>query len=100
MTRVAVLGTSSGGIEALRFIMAALPEDLPVAVCAVMHTAPESPGIIPEILNRVSRLPVSHPRDRERLKAGHVYIAPPDYHLLLAPGRLRVTKSPRENRFR
>jgi len=100
MTIIVVLGTSSGGIEALRMIVAALPEDFPVALCVVMHTAPESPGVLPDILDRASRLVALHPRDRERLKPGRIYVAPPDYHLILEPGRLRVTKGPRENRFR
>jgi two-component system chemotaxis response regulator CheB len=100
MTRIVVVGTSSGGIEALRTIVAALPEDFPVAVCVVMHTAPEAPGVLPDILGRASRLVAVHPRDGERLKAGRIYVAPPDYHLVLEPGRLRVTKGPKENRFR
>jgi two-component system, chemotaxis family, protein-glutamate methylesterase/glutaminase len=100
MTRIVVLGTSSGGIEALRTIVAALPEDFPVALCVVMHTAPEGPGVLPDILDRASRLLALHPRDGERLKPGRIYVAPPDYHLVLEPGRLRVTKGPRENRFR
>src|SRR3954454_10492779 len=100
MTRIVVLGTSSGGIEALRTVVAPLPEDFPAALCVVMHTAPEAPGVLPEILDRVSRLVAIHPRDGERIKAGRIYVAPPDYHLILEPGRLRVTKGPRENRFR
>jgi two-component system, chemotaxis family, protein-glutamate methylesterase/glutaminase len=100
MTRIVVLGTSAGGIEALRTIVAALPEDFPVALCVVMHTAPEGPSVLPEILDRASRLVAVHPRDGERLKPGRIYVAPPDYHLVLEPGRLRVTKGPKENRFR
>jgi len=71
--------------------VAALPADFPAAICLVMHTAPEAPGVLPDIVARVSRLPTAHPRDGERLKTGHIYVAPPDYHLRLEPGRLRIT---------
>src|SRR4051812_50224295 len=36
----------------------------------------------------------------QRLQPGTIYVAPPDFHLLVEPGRLRLTKGPRENRFR
>jgi two-component system chemotaxis response regulator CheB len=53
-----------------------------------------------QILERVSRLPVSMAIDACRLQPGHVYVAPPDRHLLVEPGRMRVTKGPREHNFR
>jgi two-component system chemotaxis response regulator CheB len=98
--RLIVVGTSAGGLEALRTLAAALPEDLAAPICVVMHTSPQSPGILHEILGRSGRLPATSARNGERLRAGHIYVAPPDCHLLVEPGRLRVTKGPRENRFR
>jgi two-component system chemotaxis response regulator CheB len=95
-----VVGTSAGGIEALRELVAALPADFPAGLAVVMHTAPESPGVLHDILSRVSRLPATSPSSRDRIKAGHIYVAPPDHHLLVEPGHLRVTKGPKENRFR
>jgi two-component system chemotaxis response regulator CheB len=100
MKRIIAIGTSAGGLDALRTIVAALPADFAVAVCVVMHTSPETPSILPEILDRAGPLKVFHPRDRDRLKVGHVYVAPPDCHLLIEPGQVRVTRGPRENRFR
>jgi two-component system chemotaxis response regulator CheB len=49
------------------------------------------------ILGRSTVLKVSHPEDGERLKHGHVYIAPPDYHMLLQGKHMRVLQGPREN---
>jgi two-component system chemotaxis response regulator CheB len=95
-----VVGASAGGIEALRLLVANLPDDFPAAAAVVMHTAPQSPGVLHEILSRSGPLPVLQPRTGERLRPGHIYVAPPDHHLLVEPGRLRVTKGPRENRFR
>jgi two-component system chemotaxis response regulator CheB len=65
-----------------------------------MHTSPQSPGVLPDILQRSGPLPASHPRNLERIQAGRIYVAPPDRHLIIEPGVLRVTKGPKENRFR
>jgi two-component system chemotaxis response regulator CheB len=95
-----VIGTSSGGIEALRELTAALPADFPASIAIVMHTSPQSPGVVHEILSRSGPLPAVSPRTRERLKPGTIYVAPPDHHLVVEPGHLRLTKGPKENRFR
>lgn len=98
--RLVVVGASSGGIHALRTIVAGLPTDFPAAVCAVVHTSAESPGLLDFILQRAGPLPVSSATEGARLEAGHIYVAPPDHHLLVEPGVLRLTKGPKENRFR
>jgi two-component system chemotaxis response regulator CheB len=95
-----VIGTSAGGLDALRSLAAALPADFPAAICIVMHTAPQSPGVLHEILGRAGVLPVVSPRNFQRIAAGHIYVAPPDFHLIVEPRRLRITKGPKENRFR
>ena len=97
---VVVVGASAGGIEALRELVSGLPVDFPAPLCIVLHTSPEAPGILDSILSRSSRLPATNARDRERLEPGRIYLALPDCHLLVEPGRVRVTKGPRENRFR
>jgi two-component system chemotaxis response regulator CheB len=98
--RVIVVGASSGGLEALQTLVNALDPDLPAAVCIVLHTAPDSPGLLASILGRRSRLPVVTADSDMRLESGQVYVAPPDCHLILEPGVLCATKGPRENRFR
>src|SRR4051812_32182636 len=100
MKHVVVIGTSAGGLEALRTGVAGLPKDFPAAICIVMHTAPQSPGVLHDILARSGPLPAVSPTDGESLKAGRIYVAPPDYHLVIEPGRVRVVKGPKENRFR
>lgn len=101
MTRdVIVIGASSGGIDALRTIASQLPADLPAAICVVIHVAPESPGSLHELFTRSSKVPTSTASDGESLKPGHIYFAPPDHHLLIGPGTLRLTRGPKENRFR
>ena len=100
LNRIVVVGTSSGGVDALRELTSALPGDFAAPICIVIHTSPDSPGLICELLSRVSRLPVVSPRRLELLQAGKIYVAPPDWHLLVEPAHVRVTKGPKENRFR
>jgi two-component system chemotaxis response regulator CheB len=98
--RVVVVGASSGGLEAMRAMVAAFPPGLPAAVCVVLHTAPESPGILAGILTRSGPLPASKAGSGERLQPGRIYVAPPDHHLMVEPDALLITRGPKENRFR
>ncbi len=95
-----VVGASAGGVEALQHIVAALPADYPGAVCVVLHIPPQAPSVLPRILSRAARLRCVAAEDGMALHAGMVYVAPPDHHVLLAPGRIRVTRGPRENGHR
>jgi two-component system chemotaxis response regulator CheB len=97
---IVVVGTSAGGVEALRALVAGLPADFPGSVFVVMHTAPDSPGVLAQILDRSGPLPATNAANRERIRPGRVYVAPPDVHLLLEPGHMRLTRGPKENRFR
>ncbi|HVF43983.1 MAG TPA: chemotaxis protein CheB [Pyrinomonadaceae bacterium] len=98
---IIVIGTSSGGIDALKKLVAHLPRDLNAAVFVVLHVAPYSLGILPEILERAGPLPASNAADWERIEPGRIYVAPPDRHLLVdSSGLMRITRGPRENRFR
>jgi two-component system, chemotaxis family, protein-glutamate methylesterase/glutaminase len=97
---IVVIGASAGGLEALRMIVGALREDFPAPICIVLHTSPQSPGLLDAILSRAGKLKATNAVNGERLRPGHIYVAPPDFHLLIEPGVVRVTKGPRENRFR
>jgi two-component system, chemotaxis family, protein-glutamate methylesterase/glutaminase len=100
VNRLVVIGASAGGIEALRTVVSTLPADFPAPVCVVLHTPPQSPGLLPAILSRVGEVPAVAARHGERLQNGRIYVAPPDFHLLIEPGVLMLSKGPRENRFR
>ena len=97
---IIVIGASAGGMQAIEELCAKLPRDLPASLFIVWHIASDSIGMLPEILNRVSPLPASNARDGEDIRRGHIYIAPPDRHLLLMPRGIRVIDGPRENRCR
>lgn len=97
---IVVMGSSAGGVETLMRICGGLPADLPASVFLVQHMSPSSRSMLPELLSRVGKLPARHPQDGEATRAGHIYVAPPDHHMLLEPGRVLLRRGPHENRTR
>lgn len=97
---IVVIGASAGGVEALSQLARQLSPDLPASIFVVLHVPAHSPSLLPRILNRKGPLPASHPEDGEAIRPGRIYIAPPDQHLLLEPGRIRLMRGPRENGHR
>ncbi len=98
--RILVLGASAGGVEALVRVCRGFSADLNAAICIVLHIPAQGPSMMPQILSRNSALSAKHPVDGEPIQQGQIYIAPPDHHLILEPGRLRVLRGPKENRQR
>jgi two-component system, chemotaxis family, protein-glutamate methylesterase/glutaminase len=97
---VVVVGASAGGVEALRVLAACLPADVPVAVLVVLHVSSTGRSVLADILDRVSPLPCMPAKDGEALTPGRVYVAPPDCHLVVEDGHVRLTLGPRENGHR
>lgn len=97
---IVVIGASAGGVEALRALARALPGDVPAALFVVLHIPPQGPSLLPQILAHAGDLPAAHAEDGERIVHGRIYVAPPDHHLLIERGMVRVTRGPRENRQR
>jgi two-component system, chemotaxis family, protein-glutamate methylesterase/glutaminase len=96
-----VIGTSAGGIEAMKVVAGGLPADLKAALFVVLHMGANGLGILPEILARAGPLAAANARDGEPIRPGRIYCAPPDHHLLLEPsGHVRLSRGPEENRFR
>jgi len=83
----AVIGCSAGGLQALQQILRPLPADLGIAIIVVSHVSPDGTSLLPYLLGRISNLPVSEAEEREPVLSGHVYLAPPNYHLLIEPDR-------------
>jgi two-component system chemotaxis response regulator CheB len=97
---IVVIGASTGGVQALAELAAKLPGDLPAAVFVVQHTSASSPSILADLLSRHGGLRVTHPVHGEEIARGHIYVAPPDNHLLLRPGYMHVVRGPKENGHR
>jgi two-component system chemotaxis response regulator CheB len=97
---IVVVGASAGGMQALEKLVAGLPADLPAAVFVVWHLAPGARSVLPAVLDRAGPLSAAFPEDGDPIRPGRIYVAPNDHHLLLERGYMRVTKGPKENRFR
>ncbi len=95
-----VIGASAGGLEALRRVVSALPGDLEASVCVVLHIAPGSPSALAPILDRAGPLPCRPAADGDPLRPGQILVAPPDHHLVVEDGRVKLTLGPRENGHR
>jgi two-component system, chemotaxis family, protein-glutamate methylesterase/glutaminase len=97
---IVAVGGSAGGVEALIHLMASLPGDLPAGVLVTLHIPPDTRSRLPQILSRAGRLPAEHARDDAMLEPGRVVVAPPDRHLLVVDGRVRLSAGPHINRHR
>ncbi|MBF0189259.1 MAG: chemotaxis protein CheB [Magnetococcales bacterium] len=93
--RAVVIGTSQGGFEALHAVLDPLPADFPIPILVVRHHASDSDDYLITSLNAHSPLTIAFARGGERPLPGHVYIAPPDNHLLVdESGHLRLSHGP------
>jgi two-component system, chemotaxis family, protein-glutamate methylesterase/glutaminase len=95
-----VIGASAGGVSALQQVIGRLPADLRAAVCVVLHVAPSSPSALARILDRSGPLPCRPAADGDPLRLGEVLVAPPDRHLVIEDGVVRLTLAARENGHR
>jgi two-component system, chemotaxis family, protein-glutamate methylesterase/glutaminase len=97
---IIVIGASVGGVETLSNLVAQFPEDLPATIFVVQHILPTATGRLAQILDRAGPLPATQAQDGASFEPSHIYVAPPDHHLLVKQGCLRVTRGLRENRVR
>lgn len=81
--RVIVLGVSTGGVQALKQFLGALPADFPLPILVVQHISPESGDGLARLLDELCAVRVKEADEEERMAAGCVYLAPPNYHLLV-----------------
>jgi two-component system, chemotaxis family, protein-glutamate methylesterase/glutaminase len=97
---IVVMGGSAGSIEAMAEILGGLPADFPGSIFVVVHFPGSVRSTLPRILSRAGPLPGRHPRDSDPIEPGHIYVAPPNCHLLLSQGHTRLTRGPKENGHR
>jgi len=97
---VVVLGASAGGVEALTSFVAGLPEKFSAAVLVVLHLAPGSTSVLPQILARACAIPVYAASDGLAIDTGAVYVAPSDHHMVVEDHLLTLTRGPKENGHR
>ncbi|MEA2639736.1 MAG: two-component system, chemotaxis family, protein-glutamate methylesterase/glutaminase [Chloroflexota bacterium] len=97
---VVVIGASAGGVEAMRQVVHGLPADLDAAVFVVMHMGASSSSALAHILARNGPLPARQATDGEPIVGGQIYVARPDFHLLIDDGHVCLSHGPRENSYR
>lgn len=98
---ILVIGTSAGGLESLDQLVSQLPSDFSASIFIVQHMSSDATGeALLHKLGRHKTLSCKLAKDGELFKPGHIYIAPPDNHLLVKKKHLMVTKGARENRNR
>jgi two-component system, chemotaxis family, protein-glutamate methylesterase/glutaminase len=95
------IGASAGGFNALLEVVAQLPVNLNAAVVIVLHLAKSSIGdVFAERIKKNTKLPCRIAKHNEAIKMGNIYMAPPDCHMMVKPGKIVIGHGPPENRFR
>jgi len=85
---IVAIAASAGGLQALIAVLSTLPATFGATVAVVQHLDPRHRSLMPEIIGRRSALPIHQATDGSMVETGHVYVAPPDHHLLLNAGGL------------
>ncbi len=92
------VGTSLGGFRALEVILLGLPRGFGVPILIVQHLDPNSDGLVPSLLSEKCAIRIKEADDKEAIESGTVYVAPPNYHLLVEPDRtLSLSIDEKEN---
>ncbi|MBD2113988.1 MULTISPECIES: chemotaxis protein CheB [Cyanophyceae] len=98
---IVAVGASAGGMHALMKLTAQLPKDFPAAVFVVNHMSADIKGdVLVRALSESGGLTCEQAHDEQPFQSGHIYLAPPDQHILLVEEKILVTKGARENRYR
>jgi len=97
---VIAIGASAGGVDVLVKMVGELPADLPASLFVALHSPPGSESCLPALLSERGRLPARHPLHGEKVRPGHIYVAPPDNHLYLRHGSMEIVRGPKENGHR
>jgi two-component system chemotaxis response regulator CheB len=87
-----VVGASWGGLQAVGRLLSDLPPAFDPPVVIAQHRHPDSrEGALRDLLQRQTRRPVVEAEDKLTIERGHVYVAPPDYHLLVERGTVALS---------
>jgi two-component system chemotaxis response regulator CheB len=81
------IGTSAGGLHALSSLLSQLPADYSIPVVVVQHRSKDQRDLLEEVLQHKCRIRIKQADEKEPVQGGTVYIAPPDYHLLIEEDR-------------
>jgi two-component system, chemotaxis family, protein-glutamate methylesterase/glutaminase len=94
-----VIGASAGGLDALAAVLDEVSPEIPAAILVVIHIG-ASEVQLPRFFEQRSPIPVRYAKEGERVKAATVFLAPPDWHLLVAEDHMHLAHGPKENHTR
>ncbi|MGI4840287.1 MAG: chemotaxis protein CheB [Janthinobacterium lividum] len=94
--RIVVMGTSRGGLEVLKAVLAALPADFPAPVLVAMHVGAHE-SQLPDLLASACQLKVKYASDAQSIELGTVLVAPPDRHMLVDGDKIRLLTGAKQN---
>jgi two-component system chemotaxis response regulator CheB len=78
-----VIGASSGGLDVLITLLQRLPDHYLIPTVVVLHQRPNRSSGVPKMLAKYTHMQVQEPEDKQGIEAGNLYVAPPNYHLLI-----------------
>ncbi len=84
------LGASAGGLDALKTFFSKVPETSNMAYIVVVHMSPKQPSIMPELLQKATKITVSAARDGQQIESDHVYVIPPDKDISIYQGQIQL----------
>ena len=97
MRQIILIGSSTGGVEALRYLLPRLPDGLP-PIAIVQHIPRNFSRLMAERLNEICSYEVREAEQGQELRAGLCLVAPGDYHMALMPSglgyKVRLTQTP------
>jgi two-component system chemotaxis response regulator CheB len=97
---IVVVGASAGGVEALKAVSARLGAAFAGSLFVVLHILAEAESALANILARSSGLPAAHVLSEMPIQPGRIYVAPPNWHIVLTPNSVMPKEGPRQNRHR
>src|SRR5947208_3479759 len=99
---IVLLGGSAGALVAVKAIVSALPDDFSGSMFVVMHRGPDPPSrlALTDVLSQQTALPAETAYDTQPIVPGHIYVAPPDFHMVLVNGLICLEQGPKEKGFR
>ncbi|MDX1838366.1 chemotaxis protein CheB [Legionella taurinensis] len=97
---IVVIGTSAGGLNALKNLLSELPAEFPAPILIVKHISSTVENMLPSLLGRICKLPVIEARNNQPIQPGHIYIAPPKFHMVIDDGHIATQEGPKVNHSR
>src|SRR5215217_2275567 len=101
ITNIITIGASAGGISAVSRLCASLDQDLNAAIFIVIHLSRTSTAeVVLRQIQKSSKLPCRIPVNEEEIRNGHIYLAPPDHHMMIEREKILIQKGAYENHWR